>query len=100
MRKRSSATATNRNDLCGESHQNYLRVLARQDTSKARVASHQYLSTHEHPQNKGGLAAAFVVTLFPQSSYLEISTSLVSRRNRLPTTKVNRAITIGYHRPW
>jgi len=32
--------------------------------------------------------------------YFEISTSLVSRRNKLPTTNVNNAITIGYHRPW
>ena len=31
--------------------------------------------------------------------YLVISTSLVSGRNKKPTTRLIRAIAIGYHRP-
>lgn len=33
-------------------------------------------------------------------AYERMSTSLVSRRNSEPITKVISAMTIGYHRPW
>ena len=51
--------------------------------------------------NAGPKAGVAFHTPRPRESvYFVMSTSLVSRRNSEPITKVISAMMIGYHRPW
>lgn len=53
-----------------------------------------------HPtQQRRHKAGAAIIAWITQQDYWVMSTSLVSRRNRVPITTVIRAMPIGYHNP-